>query len=263
MAPGRLAVLVLLALGVAASAACFRPNIKDGGLVCGDGGVCPDDFECSLVDNHCYTRDAGPSCPANKPHVTPLCTDPPASGSACNPACQTGCACGRCVVVGTSAECVAVGAKNEGDVCNLASDDCGAGLSCTKESCGTNLARCRKFCRVDQDCPTVLCTTRVGPAIVCDDVPAQTCDPVTGMGCPTGLSCYVRGTQTTCECPGTIAAGAQCPGGPSCTPGNECITVGMGGTSRCIQVCTIPTASACPANTSCVLIGNTYGYCGQ
>jgi hypothetical protein len=263
MAPGRLALSALLALGVAASAACYRPNITDGGLACADGGVCPDGFECSLVDNHCYKSDAGPSCPANKPHVTPLCADPPANGSACNPACQIGCACGRCTVVGTSAECATVGAKNEGEVCNVASDDCGIGLSCVKETCGTALGRCRKFCRMDQDCPTgVYCTMPSGPATVCGDVPAQSCDPVTGAGCPSGLFCYVRGSnQTTCECPGTVAAGSQCGGDTDCSPGNRCVTVGMGGKPLCFPVCSISGANTCPAGTGCMPIGSTYGVC--
>lgn len=259
MAPGRLA---LLALGVAASAACFRPSIKEGGFICADGGVCPDEFVCSLVDNHCYRPDAGPSCPANMPHVTPVCADPPASGSACNPACQNGCPCGRCALVGNTAQCVTVGTKTEGQVCNVASDDCGAGLSCTKEDCGTNLGRCRKFCKMDQDCPAgVICSTRNGPATVCDDGPAQTCNPVDGTGCPNDLFCYVRGAQTACECPGQVPVGTQCPGDPKCVPGARCVTVN--GTTLCYQVCAQSGANVCVAPaTTCVLI-TAYGYCSQ
>jgi hypothetical protein len=265
MVRGRLALLVLLALGVAASAACFRPNIKEGGLVCADGGVggvCPEGFECSQVDNHCYTPDAGPPCPANMLHVTPVCTDPPASGSACNPACQNGCACGRCTVMGTTAQCVAAGTKTDGQVCNVASDDCGAGLSCVKDNCGTNLGRCRKFCRTDQDCSAgVLCTTPKGPAKVCDDVSFQACDPVALTGCPDpALFCYIRGTQPACECPGTVPDGMGCASDTSCQPGSRCVG-SMTQPAVCVKVCrSRPAVDTCPAPTTCQAI-TEFGFC--
>jgi len=158
----------LLALVVAAAAACYKPNIMNGGLGCSDAGTCPEGFVCSPIDNHCYKPDAGPSCPANMAHVTPLCSDPPASGSVCNPACQTGCACGRCTVVGTVTACTVVGPKTEGSLCNPAADDCASGLGCVRELCGTNVARCRKFCRLKPDCSgNEFCSDIFGPAYVC------------------------------------------------------------------------------------------------
>jgi hypothetical protein len=254
--------MIWLALAVAAATACYRPNIKDGGLGCSEAGTCPEGFVCSKVDQHCWAPDAGPSCPANKPPVTALCQDPPTGGSVCNPTCQTGCACGRCAVIGNVTQCVAVGTKAEGDVCNLASDDCGIGLGCFPESCGTNLARCRRFCPQGVDCSrSILCSTAFGPAFVCDDVPVQTCDPVAGTGCPAGFSCYVRGIQTACECAGSVAIGQPCNSDTQCVPGGRCIALVTGQQAHCFQVCPMTGASNCTPPATCQAIGGGFGFC--
>jgi hypothetical protein len=264
MAPSRKA---LLALAVVASAACYRPNIVNGGLFCSDAGTCPEGFVCNSIDGRCYKPDAGPSCTDAKPHVTALCADEPATGSLCNPACQRGCTCGQCTVVAGAdggvgvAQCASIGTKAEGNLCNLAADDCAPGFVCFRENCGTNLGRCRKFCRMDQDCPTsVYCTISSGPATVCEDVPSQTCDPVLGTGCPDPLVCYVRGVQTSCECPGMVPNGSTCTSDTSCSPGSRCVRVGTD--VLCRPVCALSGGNTCLPPTSCLPIGLQYGYCG-
>src|SRR5436190_2964618 len=94
-------------------AACYKPTIADGGLRCAPSGKqCPDDFVCG-TDLLCHSKGSpqGDAGPCTSPPVTPTCQDPPAAGQACNPSCQTGCACGRCNVVGNKATCTAPGPK--------------------------------------------------------------------------------------------------------------------------------------------------------
>ena len=256
----------LLALVVAAAAACYKPNIMNGGLGCSDAGTCPEGFVCSPIDNHCYKPDAGPSCPANMAHVTPLCSDPPASGSVCNPACQTGCACGRCTVVGTVTACTVVGPKTEGSLCNPAADDCASGLGCVRELCGTNVARCRKFCRLKPDCSGhEFCSDIFGPAYVCQAPAVPTCNPLDGSGCPDPvLTCYVNGPDTICSCTGTGQEGADCTSTGRCAPGFTCLTT-MAGTN-CFKVCDSNSPQCTATNPAChPQFGASlqFGFCGQ
>jgi hypothetical protein len=255
--------MALLAFAVAAAAACYRPNIKDGGLACSDAGTCPEGFSCSMVDNHCWSADAGPSCAATMPHVASVCSDLPAAGSVCNPACQTGCPCGRCAVVAGMAKCVDVGTKTEGSVCNPTADDCGTGFGCVKEPCSAN-GRCRRFCRTQPDCTgKEFCSTVFGPSVVCD-APSLVCNPLDGSGClDPALACYIPGSGSTiCECPETGTQGATpCPT-PLCAPGFSCVN--YMGQAACHQVCDPVNNPTCPANTVCLQgLGQGFGFCGQ
>ena len=263
MAPLRLALLALL---VVAAAACYKPNILNGGLGCSDAGSCPEGFACSPIDNHCYKPDAGPSCPANMPHVAQLCSDPPQSGSTCNPTCQTGCPCGRCTVVGNATVCAELGTKMEGNLCNTTTDDCGPGLGCFKEACGTNLGRCRKFCRTKPDCSgNEFCSDIFGPAYVCQAPAVPTCNPLDGSGCPDPvLTCYVNGPDTICSCTGTGQEGADCTSTGRCAPGFTCLTT-MAGTN-CFKVCDSNSPQCTATNPAChPQFGASlqFGFCGQ
>jgi hypothetical protein len=259
-----ISAIAIAILGVVANG-CYRPNVVSGGLVCApgmDGGICPEGFHCSKVDNHCYAADAGPEvvvCTDASPTLFSVCDDPPPSGSECNPACQKGCSCGRCTVSGSKAVCSNnPGSKAVGELCDLSNDNCAVGLGCVKDGCGTNLGRCRQFCRSSAEC-TGGCNILVCAISVCEP-PAQTCNPVgTGSGCPDpALACFLEGTATICDCPGTRVEGDGCTFSPECGPGLTCI--GYMGLPACHVVCSGP--QDCTGGQVCdKTIGGTFGFC--
>ncbi|HVZ72252.1 MAG TPA: hypothetical protein VHJ20_07745 [Polyangia bacterium] len=293
----RAGVRVVLAAALVAVMGCYKPTIEDGGLKCATSGkACPDGYSCG-VDQRCRIKpvtvvDAGdgkimsdgPS-DAGGDHmdatmctlgvVTPTCADSPASGQTCNPACQSGCSCGRCNVVDKATACVAVGTKKLGEICAAgANDDCGAGLICLKEICGNGLARCYKHCTAASQCGGGFCQTAINDDSntptkfdVCDLAP-QTCDPVANMGCPSGsLNCYLTGgNDTLCDCPRNAAspakAGDKCAIYNDCDGGLFCIQGSSGAAATCHYTCSL-TNPSCPNNAPCRAVGtNTkYGYC--
>jgi hypothetical protein len=256
----RIALLVVLA-----AAACYRPNIQNGGFFCADGGVCPEGFRCNTMDNRCYQGDAGPEvqmCTDAAPATFSVCSDPPVGGE-CSPACQNGCTCGRCAVVAGASACINVGPKMVGEACNTAADDCGTGLGCLKE-CGSNLGRCFQFCGPNTACSgNLLCNVPI-PAttfMACDVAPSS-CNPVgsaAATSCPhSAVACYVSGADTKCDCPGTAMADKDCAVFNDCIPGYQCVS--QSGKTTCRQVC--QTAADCtPPNTRCVPSGGNYGFC--
>jgi hypothetical protein len=260
-------------LALLAAVGCYNPTIVNGGLICagGDGGArCPDGFQCSPVDNHCY--QTGSACPTAA--VTPICQEPPAAGSACNPSCQTGCACGRCNVGDDGAAVCApfIGTQSLGQTCAPDRDDCQAGLICLLESCGARLGRCYQHCTTSAQCATgVSCDIPILDAAgndtgfqTCDLAP-QDCDPVAGGGCPaTALGCYLDGAGSTiCDCPHrALAAGSACDVYNDCAAGLACVAeAGVAG-SHCRSICR-PAASpsSCASGLRCVPTGSQYGYC--
>jgi hypothetical protein len=211
--------------------------------------------------------------PADCSIVTPLCAEQPKPGQTCNPACQTGCPCGRCAVVDGKTTCLlTVGEKKLGDVCDTANDGCGPGLACIEDHCGANnMGRCRNYCNDDSGCTgATTCATPIPAtnpvATVCDDVPLRTysCDPVTNTGCPPALMCYLVGSETSCACPGASPLGGTCAVSLECGVGMTCILVGSATTATCYTVCDLA-APNCPRNTPlCFALGgssNHYGYC--
>ena len=157
MTPRSSAIVLLISLG--ATIGCYSPQIKQGGLLCTDAIGCPDNYRC--INGHCYTGDAGRDVPM-KPNcmsVTPdasTCSRDLAPGQACNPACQSGCSCGWCAVMNSTATCITgtmPGTKQAGDVCDPSSPtQCAPGLFCRAE-CGSG--HCYKYCETTSDCPVV------------------------------------------------------------------------------------------------------------
>ncbi len=256
-----------IAVAVATAVGCYSPNITSGGFLCSDAGACPEGFRCSSVDRKCYKGDAGPEvrmCTDAAP-IQPVCSDDPASGQACNPACQRGCMCSdRCTVASGVATCKVGGSKPAGASCDSSNDDCAPGLGCVKE-CGLETSRCLQFCRIDGDCPNSLgCGLLPGGKFPVCEAPPEPCDPVgseAATSCPhPGLGCYVSSGTTLCDCPGSVADGEVCTVFNSCAPGLQCLT--MAGASRCRQVCR--GASDClPPNTRCAQVAGGFGYCAQ
>ena len=214
------------------------------------------------------------------PSVTALCAVGPAAGQACNPTCQTGCACGRCNVVGSTPTCVPSGTVQLGDLCTYGSDNCAPGLICLREAdgCGNPvIARCYRHCTVDAQCGGAYCQIPILDAQKNDtgfktcDVPARDCDPVNNTGCPSqALNCYYTSlNQTICDCPtGTGKNGATCAVYSDCAPGFVCITVGDSG-PRCHFACKVGAPNNCPSNdagtSTCTTTtpGAMYGFCGS
>lgn len=264
-------------VAAAALAGCYKPTIADGGFKCATSGKrCPDDFTCG-TDLLCHRQgstqsDAG-QC--TSPPVTPSCQDPPAAGQGCNPSCQTGCACGRCNVVGNQATCTPPGPKVLGETCDPGNDNCAAGFICLQEACGNRLGRCYEHCsRADQCSGMTMCqipildTAGNDTGFLACDLATQDCDPVNDTGCPDpALKCYLTSaSQTLCDCPNPTKQGAlgdPCTIYNECAPGYVCIA-GVGGLQgpHCQPACNVMTP-VCPTARRCVATsGAKYGYCG-
>jgi hypothetical protein len=272
-------VLTAVFLVVGSGTGCYNPSITDGGFVCADAGKrCPDGFECSATDNHCH---ATVKCSVT---VAPLCQDTPKAGTACNPACQTGCACGRCNVAGKLAVCsTQIGTATLGQICNPSKDNCAAGLICLLEAdtCGANLGRCYQHCTA-----TGATAAQCGSGRSCEipildgsnadtgykacSLMTQTCSPLAtaaaSNGCPAAtLGCYLAtGGATFCDCPNRTAPGIL---GASCDVYNDCAaglmcTASTGSVgNHCRTICMVQGQNTCPGGGRCNAVGTVYGYC--
>ncbi|HEX4404635.1 MAG TPA: hypothetical protein VH560_07395 [Polyangia bacterium] len=276
---------------------CYKPQIQDGGFLCATSGQrCPDGFSC--YDNHCSrspatqpqkdastTGDAATESMCASPPVTALCATVPAASDACNPTCQTGCACGRCNVVGDAPACVPSGTVQLGGICRPGdADNCGPGLICLTEACGNGLARCYQHCTDDAQCKNTICTIPIEDAKGINtrfktcDVPPSACNPVSNSGCPDpAFNCYITSTGTTlCDCPSSPDPtklgknGATCDLYNDCAPEFVCINLDGNG-PRCHFACDV-TMPSCPnmsvdggigSPAQCVPsgAGSKYGYC--
>jgi hypothetical protein len=233
---------------------CYDPTVPSGYLKCTpSSNACPEGLTCA--GGVCVTPGTdGGMC--SKP-VSVLCSLAPPTGAVCDPVCQSGCACGLGCSVSTAGTlmCSApVGSKTAGQVCSPSLDDCQPGSVCLKEACGKDLGRCYRYCREGDAtvCGTqAACRTPVelpngtdSQQRVCDLAP-QTCDAMTGTGCPDpALRCYAaNSTSTVCDCPAkTGPEGAECTTYNECAAGLACLTVAN--RTRCVRVCR--TTADCP-----------------
>ena len=269
MTPGRIALLFV----VAVLGGCYRPSIQPGGLLCADGGACPEGFHCGNNDKRCHPG-ATSMCLADAA-VAMLCSDQPL-GEPCDPICQQGCECGRCNLDGDKLACVPSGGKLRGAFCNVGNDDCAAGLVCLREPCspespdaGMLLGRCYRYCAGDQHCDGRLCNIPIvsaaNTALSACELPPRTCDPVGGINScgDARLACYVDSNGSTfCECSGFSGDGEPCGVFSSCVPGFRCVQQGGGTTPRCRRVCRLG-GSDCPSNTGCMVTPGDamFGFC--
>jgi hypothetical protein len=287
-------------LAAIALAGCYKPSIKDGGLVCSPANACPDGYTCA-ADHHCWTvppvvmptdsgmdmakdvtppkGDAGGEGGTCVPPA-PMCAAGPAAGDACSPACQRGCACGRCNVIDGKATCVSAGTVKLGDVCNAGADDCAPGLICLLETCGNGLARCYQHCISNDQCAGTACTITIddskgnATSYTTCDVPPRACNPVAigTSGCPNpALNCYLTSAnETLCDCPGNVAKQGMnndpCTIYSDCAAGFICIS-GVDGqtTPHCHFVCEVANKSCPISEPNCVPAGtgSKYGYCAM
>jgi hypothetical protein len=54
---GRMAVVALALVVTGAGSSCFKPDLGDGRILCGGGGLCPNGYVCR--DRHCYRSTDG------------------------------------------------------------------------------------------------------------------------------------------------------------------------------------------------------------
>jgi hypothetical protein len=161
-------------------------------------------------------------------------------------------------------------------------------LACTRDtSCagghGCIGGRCRRYCRMDDDCPGAGGLCIIHPTAAGQPIPGVTncttdCMPTaaTNPSCPATWACHVYFDDprylTDCTPPGTGAVGMGCTSHNACAAGLDCVTLNPGG-QQCRPSCLCPggncAAGSCPAGagscrgfTTPVVIGaNTYGTC--
>lgn len=292
----RLGIVVGLLAG-AVVASCYNPKIDEGAFLCGPGGVCPSGQTCAS-NGRCYKDTSGvvggaggtsgvtsdgPPVSGDAGGCQLACSPATSPTGACDPVCQSGCACG-------SQKCTNI--SGMGNVCQVTTaaptpayascdpqfDACLAGYACLGEFEDVCGAHCYRFCRIDSDCGgTSRCTGEaddngVFAYKVCGP-PIEACDP-TGLlpHCTTGqtadrtfpnFACYVLANdhpdEAVCECAGSVAEGQPCTREYECKPGNQCVP--NGGESRCRRLCTLdsgPVANRVQcASGKCVSLGGS------
>jgi hypothetical protein len=261
----------------AAALGCYNPNIQPGGFSCGDGGGCPDKFQCNLATHKCYQGQVDAHVPVDMPPVctsvtsisTPICATGPTSGQQCNPTCQTGCnGCGWCTLVGVKATCVTgtEGSAVVGDLCDpTKQNQCKAGLYCQPECGDVTTGRCYKVCDGTNDVcgsggSSCSITARAPGAdagllsfSLCRQISAM-CDVIAQNGCLGSFACYpLSNMVNTCDCPGAGKVGDSCLAAHDCAPGNYCAQASVSSPRFCQQ--------ACKAQSDCTM-GGTCNYMG-
>ena len=163
------------------------------------------------------------------------------------------------------AACRPAGLKTRGDVCNLAADDCEAGLGCIQEpaTCGPSFGRCYQFCRTSADCPDgVGCSITLNSGHKVCGLAPQVCDPERDTGCADNvLGCYwTEGSTTYCDCRGVQDEADICGVYNNCITGFTCVQMPPNLLGTCRMLCT-PGGGECLAPQTCRTGGNPYGYC--
>lgn len=159
------------------------------------------------------------------------------------------------------AQCMPVGAFNEGEVC-MTQGDCGAGLGCAVDPNGNAL--CRSYCCGDAElCPkNTFCDAqmmKLGDASpssaampVC--IPASNCELLNDVdSCDPGLTCTIvrQDGTTSCVVPGAGKLNEACP----CAAGFICSKL----LGTCLKLCRIGQDNIdCGPNASCQAGSNAY-----
>jgi hypothetical protein len=262
---------------------CYNTSsVKNGGLVCGAGDTCPDGYTCQ-TDGHCW-KESGLCQPPLGP-VTGCQEDIPAN-SECDPVCQTGCGCNRCVYAAKTSDFVCETSTPPttsfipplGNCSAPNTNKCAPGSICIEDDVCPSV--CYKTCRADADCPTNTHCTQAGlttadgtplfsglflcspPAEACNPSGAATCGvpPKPGFGCVflAGLTGVSDTAATVCDCATlhNVAVGQACVAVPdNCQPGSVCVS------GQCHTVCD-RLGSGCTKGICAPIFGSKqYGYC--
>jgi len=255
-------IAIAAAAFVAGAGGCYKPDIKNGGFVCGDVSMykqlCPQGFHCeSGVCKNGPVVDAAIdlASEARPPDATPdktptdvvdshpdqneVCVPPPPvagctpdPGKKCDPFCQSGCGCeGKCSVntLGdlTCNQPAGTLRRKEGEGC----DPVSPGTSAQTDNCEPGLVCyneacgnvCARFCRTDQDCPNSTCSRDAMSGYKVCDVPLTDCNPVKSAG---SMKC--SGTAVACYLSPTAQDRTicDCPGsqkeGEVCSASRDC-----------------------------------------
>jgi hypothetical protein len=286
----RVAVTLVLGLSALLAVGCYKPEIPDGAFVCGTGNTCPDGFQCS--GSRCYKNKpsedvAGDSNMCQRQELE--CSASPGPSGACDPVCQSGCACGeKCVNPGNGNRCapITMPVQLNYDSCDPGADRCRPGAVCLPEFQARCGAHCYRFCRVDSDCgASARCTGEAqddagNPLYKVCSAKIEPCNP-TGLTptCGPGagadrrapaFGCYILShlhpDETVCECAGLLPEGSPCEREYQCVPGNECLKLGT--ETRCRKLCTLEGSGVlppvvCPLGQKCLNFPNArkFGYC--
>src|SRR6185312_5871181 len=269
-----------------AGAACYKPNIKSGGLGCGAKNACPDGFQCDI--NH-----APPVCVSGGPGgatgtgmggqtgagggggtggvvcLPPMsgCTSTFVDGGACDPVCNVGCAscdqkcsvntmhamtCNPPTAPAASFMQMCIVTQPTGDVATQ-TDNCAPGQVCiSPTTCGSV---CYQFCRTNADCASKNCGRDIGNGLKVCDVAPSACDPTATLTVCDPISaqtrCYISVTngRTLCDCGNMAQARMKdpCTTSRDCFPGLVCYNpTGIIGDSLCRRVCRLPTDGGAP-----------------
>jgi hypothetical protein len=285
------AAAVTLGLAALLVVGCYKPDIPEGAFRCGAEQSCPDGFQC--VNGRCFknkpSEDAAGDAAGTCQRQELECSASPGPSGACDPVCQSGCACGeKCVNPGGGNTCttIAMPVQLNYDSCNPDADRCRPGSVCLPEfqdRCG---AHCYRFCRVDTDCgmnarctgeaqdpagnPLYrVCSAKIEPCNPTGVAPA--CGPGAGPDrLAPAFGCYILShmhpDETVCECAGLLPEGAACEREYQCVPGLECLRVA--GEPRCRKLCTLEGGGVlppvvCPLGQRCMAFTNArkYGFC--
>jgi len=249
------------------------PDLPNGGVACGVGGLCPSGFACAS-DGFCYNDGTGPqfdaapdNCGNGKVEVGETC-DPI---ELCPSSCDDGNACTDDIELGAAVTCNLtcihdlISACQDGDGCcpdscnSDTDDDCSA-------TCGNGEVDDGETCDPPESCPTECndgnaCTTDelIGSSSNCN----VTCTFTAIRECTSGDGCCPAGcnanndSDCSASCGnGTIEAGETCDPPESCptecSDGNACtIDNRVGSADNCNVSCTFTTIAQCVSGDGC------------
>lgn len=268
---------------LAALLGCYNTSsVENGGLACSSDNKCPDGFACQ--SGRCWKGSAGGdpgTCTAPLGPVTGCSADVPV-GSSCDPVCQNGCGCRRCVLSSDASGfvCETTAAPSSFvsplGTCQDA-DACAPGSVCIADDVCPNL--CYKTCRSDSDCPFSSHCTKTGltdasgstlvegvyfcspPAESCSPLGSATCtDAKAGFNCVflAGLTGVATTDATVCDCATlhSVKVGQACVSSPdNCQPGAVCVN------GKCHTVCSQSTSCSNGSKCASIYSSKQYGYC--
>ena len=262
---------------------CYNTSsVENGGLACSIDNKCPQGFTCQ--SGRCWKGSAGGDPGTCTAPLGPLagCASEIPTDSECDPVCQSGCGCHRCVLAsganGFVCETTAAPSSFVSPLgtCKDASV-CAPGSVCIADDVCPNL--CYRTCRADSDCPVSSHCTKTGltdasgstlvEGLYFCSPPTESCSPLGSAACAAakggfncvflaGLTGVANTDATVCDCATLHSAkvGEACVSSPdNCQPGSVCVN------AKCRTLCS--QSGTCANGGRCTQVYNSkqYGYC--